>query len=147
MITFEKTSLIGCDIGRLFDFHLDTNNIKKITPKHTKVELLKYDKNMFEGKVMQIKTIRAFIPYTWKVKIETLNPPHLLIDVALKSPFTYWEHHHIFTQKDDHSELKDIVNFKLPFGFIGNLAKPLIIKDIKSMFEYRHQRTKELLEA
>lgn len=147
MISLEKTSLIKCDIKSLYDFHLDTKNIKKITPNHTEVELLEHDKKMFEGKVMKIKTIRAFIPYTWEVKIETLNPPHLLVDVALKSPFAYWEHHHIFTQKDDMSELKDVLYFKLPFGFFGNLIKPFIIKDIKSMFEHRHQKTKELLEA
>ena len=39
MQTFEKTTLIDCSAKELFDFHLDTNNIKLITPKHTKVEL------------------------------------------------------------------------------------------------------------
>ncbi|WP_262363676.1 hypothetical protein [Aliarcobacter cryaerophilus] len=42
MEIFEKITLIDCTAKDLFDFHLDTNNIKLITPKHTKVELLDY---------------------------------------------------------------------------------------------------------
>ena len=46
METFEKTTLIDCSAKELFDFHLDTNNIKLITPKHTKVELLDYEDSL-----------------------------------------------------------------------------------------------------
>ena len=43
MQTFIKSSYINCDIKSLFDFHLNTNNLKFITPNDTKVELLTKD--------------------------------------------------------------------------------------------------------
>ena len=99
MHILEQTSLIDCTVEELFNFHLDTNNIKLITPKHTKVELLNYEDKTYEGKLVKLKTTRAFIPIYWIVKIDKLQYPNLLVDVALKSPFAYWEHSHIFTQK------------------------------------------------
>ena len=65
METFEKTTLIDCSAKELFDFHLDTNNIKLITPKHTKVELLDYEDSTYEGKIVKLKTTRAFICMNW----------------------------------------------------------------------------------
>lgn len=131
METFEKTTLIDCSAKELFDFHLDTNNIKLITPKHTKVELLDYEDSTYEGKIVKLKTTRAFICMNWIIKIEKLKYPNLLVDVALKSPFSYWEHSHIFTQKGNLCELKDSIKFKLPFGIFGKLILPFIKKDIK----------------
>ena len=93
MRSFEKVSIIkNCTIEQLFDFHLDVSNLKKITPPDTKVELLNKDFTPFEGGILDIKTIKNFIPTTWQVKIEKLQKPNLLVDVALKSPFEYWEH-------------------------------------------------------
>ena len=66
-----------------------------------------------------------------------------MIDVAIKSPFAFWEHRHIFTQKGNLCELKDIIKFKLPFGIFGKIISPIVKKDIKNMFEYRHFQTKK----
>ncbi|QKJ26884.1 hypothetical protein ACBT_0972 [Aliarcobacter cibarius] len=143
MHILEQTSLIDCTVEELFNFHLDTNNIKLITPKHTKVELLNYEDKTYEGKLVKLKTTRAFIPIYWIVKIDKLQYPNLLVDVALKSPFAYWEHSHIFTQKETKCELKDVIKFELPFGIFGKILAPLVKKDIKNMFEYRHFQTKK----
>ncbi|MBD3840680.1 MAG: SRPBCC family protein [Campylobacterales bacterium] len=140
------TSTIHCSLEDLFDFHTDSNNIKQITPKDTKVELLNDDTTTYEGKIVKIKTTKYFIPTYWEVKIETLQKPNILVDVAVKSPFKYWKHQHIFKQQNDLVVLEDIVEFELPFGFLGNLIKNFIKSDITNMFIYRHHQTKNILE-
>jgi len=146
MENITQTTLINCTLEELFNFHLDTNNIKKITPKHTKVELIDYEEKTYEGKIIKLKTTRAFVPINWIVKIEKFQYPNLMVDVAIKSPFAFWEHKHIFTQKGSMCELQDSIKFALPFGIFGKLITPFIKKDIKKMFEYRHLKTKMLLE-
>ena len=146
METFTQTSLINCTLEELFDFHLDTNNIKLITPSHTKVELIDYEETTFEGKIIKLKTTRAWVPIDWIVKIEKYEYPNLMVDVALKSPFAFWEHQHIFTKKGSMCELKDVIKYKLPFGIVGKLIAPFIKKDIANMFIYRHKQTKQILE-
>ena len=145
METFEKTTLIDCSAKELFDFHLDTNNIKLITPKHTKVELLDYEDSTYEGKIVKLKTTRAFICMNWIIQIEKLKYPNLMVDIALKSPFSYWEHSHIFTQKGNLCELKDSIKFKLPFGIFGKLILPFIKKDIKKCLSIDIFKQKNIL--
>ncbi|MBS9782305.1 MAG: SRPBCC family protein [Arcobacter sp.] len=145
--TYKKVSLIkNCSQKELFDFHLDTNNLKLITPKDTKVELLTKNFIAKEGAILKIKTVKHFIPSTWEVKIKELKKPSLLVDVALKSPFTYWEHQHIFSQKGEDCLLEDIVYYALPFGKIGEFFDFFIQKELENMFSFRHKTTKEILE-
>lgn len=147
MQTFEKVSTIkNCTIEQLFDFHLDVSNLKNITPPDTKVELLNKDFIPHEGGVLNIKTVKNFIPTIWQVKIEKLQKPYILVDKAIKSPFEYWEHSHIFTQKGNVCQLKDIVKYKLPFGKFGEFFDLFIQVELQNMFDFRHEVTKKILE-
>ena len=146
MKTFEKTTLIKCNINALFNFHLDMKNLEAITPSNIKVKVLNKDFTPKEGEVLKIKTIKNFLPITWEVKIDKIKEPNLLVDIALKSPFKYWKHSHVFTKRGEFCELKDIVNYEAPFGFIGRLFDFFIQKELSDMFEYRHKITKKQLE-
>lgn len=147
MNSFEKISIVNCSIDELFDFHLDIKNLKNITPLDTSVELLNKDFIPHEGGILKIKTIKHYIPTIWEVQIAKIEKPNLLVDMALKSPFKLWKHSHVFTKKGNVCELKDIVEYKLPFGAIGSLFDFFIQKELKNMFEFRHRITKEILEA
>jgi len=142
---FEKISTINCKIEDLFNFHLDMKNLENITPPNTKVDLINKDFVPHQGGILKIKTVKNFIPTTWEVKIDKIEEPNLLVDIALKSPFKYWKHSHVFTQKGNICELKDVVEYELPFGAIGNFFDFFIQKELRDMFDYRHKVTKEIL--
>jgi ligand-binding SRPBCC domain-containing protein len=147
MKKIEKSTMIDCSVEDLYQFHLDSNNITKITPKSIEVRLLNDDTTTYEGKIVKLVSKKFFISTYWEVKIEKLEENAILVDKAIKSPFKYWRHQHIFLKQDSGCELKDIIEFELPFGLIGKLVEPLISMDITSMFDYRHKRTKEILES
>ena len=146
MQTFIKSSYINCDTKSLFDFHLDTNNLTKITPTNIKVELLTKNFKPVVSQILKIKSTKYFIPMMWEVKIEKIEEPNLLVDIALKSPFAFWEHKHIFIKHGNMSELKDVITFKMPFGILGDLLSFFVKKDLRNMFDYRHKITKNILE-
>ncbi len=146
MQTFIKSSYINCDTKSLFDFHLDTNNLTKITPTNIKVELLTKNFKPVVSQILKIKSTKYFIPMMWEVKIEKIEEPNLLVDIALKSPFAFWEHKHIFIKHGNMSELKDVITFKMPFGILGVLLSFFVKKDLQNMFDYRHKITKNILE-
>jgi len=120
-------------------------NLENITPPNTKVDLINKDFVPHQGGILKIKTVKNFIPTTWEVKIDKIEEPNLLVDIALKSPFKYWKHSHVFTQKGNICELKDVVEYELPFGAIGNFFDFFIQKELRDMFDYRHKVTKEIL--
>ena len=147
MSVYQKESLIQCKIEDLFNFHLDVNNLKTISPKNIKVTLLNEGFMPKEGAVLKLKTVKYFFPIIWEVKIATLDIPHLLVDIALKSPFKSWKHSHVFSQQDEgFCEMKDIVDYTLPFGFLNFLFESLMKKELESMFEFRHKITSEILQ-
>ncbi len=146
MKTYEKTSLIACKIEDLFSFHLDLNNLKVITPENTKVTLIGELFTPKEGDILRLKTVKNFIPIVWEVLIQKVQKPHLLVDLALKSPFKYWEHSHIFTQKENgFCELKDVVRYEALLGFVGELFDFFIQHEMAKMFGHRHKVTQKIL--
>ena len=147
MKIYEKTSFIECEIEELFEFHLDLTNLQAITPKDTKVSLVGELFTPKEGDILKLKTFKNFIPIDWDVLIQKVEKPNILVDLALTSPFSFWEHSHIFTKKEDGMcELKDVVKYKAPFGFIGVLFDFFISYELEKMFTYRHEVTKKILE-
>lgn len=147
MKTYEKKSYIQCDIEDLFAFHLDLDNLKNITPPDTKVTLESEKVTPKEGDLIKIKTLKNFIPIRWSVLIKKVQKPDLLVDLAIRSPFGFWQHSHIFTQiKEGICELKDVVEYKPPLYPFGNIFNFFIDHELEKMFTYRHKITKEILE-
>lgn len=77
---------------------------------------------------------------------EKVQYPHLIVDVATRSPFKLFRHEHHFMEVDaTHSILRDVVTFSLPLEPLSIVAVWFIKKDMKKMFDYRHQKTKEAI--
>lgn len=146
MNTITKTTYINCSLDKLFDFHMNINNIRKITPSNVKLELLDYDVKKYECRIINIRTTKYFISTHWKIRIDKMERPNILVDMAVQSPFKSWRHQHVFTQKGSVCELKDIIEYEIGYGFLGKLIAPFIKSEINSMFDYRHKETKFLLE-
>ena len=147
MSIYEKKSLVKCSVDKLFAFHLDTANLQAISPKNIKVTLLNEGFVPKEGAVLKLRTVKNFLPIIWEVKIDTIKAPNLLVDIAMKSPFKTWKHSHNFAHIDeDTCELRDVVEYSLPFGFLNFLFERFVESELVSMFEHRHSVTKELLE-
>ncbi|RXJ99398.1 hypothetical protein CRV02_12210 [Arcobacter sp. CECT 8989] len=146
MKKYEKISFIDCTLEELFDFHLDVNNLKAITPDNIEITFLEENFTPKENRILKIKTVKNFLPIRWEVKIEKLQRPNILVDLALKSPFKYWKHSHVFTKKGNMCELRDVVEYELPFGKVGGLFDFFIKKELDAMFTFRHNKTKKLLE-
>ncbi len=146
--TIESKVSIAAPIEAVYGFHLETKNLPLISPPSMKAELIKESGEAL-GKEIELK-ITQFGAFSsiWVVRIEEYEPPFKLTDLALQSPFPYFKHTRHFSQPCAAvTELRDVIEYALPFGAVGELANKLSIeKMIREMFEYREQRTKEILE-
>ncbi|MDD2356356.1 MAG: SRPBCC family protein [Thiovulaceae bacterium] len=146
MKTFEISSLIDCRVEELYAFHLDVNNLPKITPPNMKVTLLNKVEKISLGTEIYLRNVQYYVPTYWRVRVDEIREPNLLVDLALESPFYYFRHQHIFTQKGDLCELRDVVEITLPLEFMTKFLYPFVLKQLQLMFEYRHSITKKILE-
>ena len=137
---------ISCSVKTLFDFHADTNNLARITPRDTSVEILKLETPLKEGNeaVLQIK--KGLLSFIWELTFEKVMYPYLIVDVAKRSPFKIFRHEHHFIEVDaTHCILRDKIIFTLPFEPFSNVMLWFIKKDITKMFAYRHEQTSKYL--
>ena len=62
-------------------------------------------------------------------------------------PFGAWSHTHSFTAEAGGTRVDDRVEYEPPFGLIGKLIDPFVVRPaLAFMFNYRARKTRELLE-
>lgn len=90
----------------------------------------------------------------WEAEIDSFVWNDHFSDNQLRGPFAKWHHTHKITPETGIDEsgaailgtlIEDEVQYQLPLGKFGNLAHPLIARQLRRTFEFRHRRTRELL--
>lgn len=146
-VRLEFSTEISIDVQTLYSFHIDTNNLPKITPPWIQVQIISLELPLHEGSRIELDITRFGIAQRWKMQVAELNPPECVCDKALKSPFASFVHHHRFEGIDEgRSLLCDELEFTLPFYPFSLIALPFVKRDIRKMFQHRHKQTKTLLE-
>ncbi|MBS1902835.1 MAG: SRPBCC family protein [Bacteroidetes bacterium] len=146
--TVESAVTIAAPIEAVFDFHLDVANLNKISPPGMSARLVK-DEGLGTARTMYLEITQfGLFKSHWIVKIDEFDPPFKLTDLVVKGPFPYFRHSRTFSQPCAAlTELRDKLEYALPFGAIGRLANKISVQRmINDMFEHRHRITKELLE-
>jgi ligand-binding SRPBCC domain-containing protein len=144
---YEKTSPIACSAEEAFAFHCDIQNLPKLSPPDTVVEILNDVKTFEKGTVIELRAQKGYKSMHWIVEIENFNPPHSFTDTARKSPFKSWRHTHEFFEKEGKSYMRDVVELELPLGWFGRLFENYAKKELETMFSYRHNALNSLMDA
>ena len=141
-IQFVKTDMATC-----WDFFSDPKNLSKITPQSmgfiVRTEL---PDKMYEGLMIEY-TVRPMlgIPMNWITEIKTVKNHSFFVDEQRKGPYRIWHHEHHFKEVEGGVEMTDIVSYEIPFGFLGRLIHPILVKNkLKEIFDYRRQKVDEL---
>lgn len=145
---FEKSVLIKCPPEKVFEFHSDTNNLKLITPDFIKVNIVKIDLPLKLQSEIILNIIQfGFIKIKWTIRLTDFKHYSIITDTQIKGPFKVWIHQHCFAESESNTIMTDKINYKLPMGVLGKLLNKIIIKKlIEKQFEFRHIKTKEILE-
>ena len=73
-------------------------------------------------------------------EITHVVPMKYFVDEQRKGPYALWQHQHHFKQIEGGVEMTDIVHYKNPLGFLGNLANTLFVKKkLEEIFRHRYE--------
>ena len=76
----------------------------------------------------------------WMTEITHVQRHQYFVDEQRFGPYSLWHHQHHFRSSGNSVEMTDIVHYKIPFWFIGDIANALIVrKKLKKIFEYRYK--------
>ena len=82
----------------------------------------------------------------WKTRIEAFEPELRFVDTQLKGPYRYWHHLHEFEEVDQGTRMRDVVDYELPFGPLGTVARALFVRrSLERIFSYRRRAVTEIL--
>ena len=63
------------------------------------------------------------------------------VDEQRFGPYALWHHKHFIKPIEGGVEMEDIIDYKVPFGFIGRMVHPILVKPkLTEIFEYRTQK-------
>lgn len=130
-----------------WDFLSDPKNLKVITPDHMGFHILSgADRNMYQGQIIQY-IVKPFpmVSTKWVTEITHVKDGEYFVDEQRFGPYALWHHKHFIKEIPGGVEMEDIVDYKLPMGFLGDLAHPFLVKkQLQKIFKYREAKLIEL---
>ena len=97
---------------------------------------------MYEG-LMIAYTVKplAGIPMNCVTEIKTVRDLEFFVDEQRVGPYKIWHHEHHFKAVAGGVEMTDIVTYVLPFGILGRLVHPFLVRPkLEQIFSYRFQK-------
>ena len=106
------------------------------------------DRNMHPGQIIQyIVTPVLGIKTKWVTEITHVNEGHYFVDEQRFGPYAFWHHKHFITAVEGGVEMEDIIDYKVPFGWLGQVFHPLLVKPkLDEIFNYRKEKLRSLFE-
>ena len=130
-----------------WQFLSDPANLKTITPDYMGFEILSgADRPMYSGQIIQyIVTPVSGIKTKWVTEITHVKEGEYFVDEQRFGPYALWHHKHFIKPVDGGVEMEDIIDYKLPFGILGQLVHPFLVKPkLEEIFDYRKEKLIEI---
>jgi len=123
-----------------WNFLSDPRNLKTITPDYMGFEIVSgAASKMYAGQILQyIVTPLLNIPLKWVTEITHIREGEYFVDEQRFGPYSLWHHNHFIKPIKNGVEMIDIVDYKVPFGILGQLVQPFLVRPkLEEIFEYR----------
>ena len=136
----EQSTRIAASLPAVFEFFSTPENLERITPESMKFRITDGPgRRLREGDLIRY-SIRVFgIPMRWTTRIVMWRDGEAFADLQERGPYRYWLHTHTFRETGANEvEMTDVVEYELPFGFLGRLfASRLIDRQLHGIFAFR----------
>ena len=146
--SIKTVQKIPVSVQEAWNFFSSPANLQTITPGNIGFKVISkyHGEKMYTGQVIEYKVSPFLsIPLYWMTEITHADELKYFVDVQRKGPYSFWHHQHHFKEIKGGVEMTDIVHYKNPLGFIGEVANSIFIKrQLKKIFEYRFYKVEEL---
>lgn len=143
--TVKEAQFISRPVHEIISFFRTPENLSKLTPKEMNFKMLEgSDPEVKDKAIFNYQFNKYGLPMKWQSRIEDDENEAVFIDIQTKGPYKKWVHTHEFHSSKNGTLILDKVKYNMPFGILGNLALPIVQKDISKIFEYRKKALNEI---
>ncbi|MFC4721599.1 cell division inhibitor [Geojedonia litorea] len=145
--TLHKTQNLPISLERAWEFLTYPQNLKTITPDYMGFNIESgADRPMYAGQIIQYMVTPVLgIKTKWVSEITHVIDHNYFVDEQRFGPYALWHHKHFLKEIEGGVQMEDIIDYKLPLGFIGQMVHPILVKPkLEEIFNYRTQKLEEL---
>jgi len=145
--TLHKKQNLPITLKEAWKFFSNPKNLKTITPDYMGFNIISgADRPMYAGQIIQyIVTPILGIKTKWVTEITHVIDKHYFVDEQRFGPYALWHHKHFIKEIEDGIEMEDIIDYKVPFGLLGQLVHPILVKPkLEEIFNYRTKKLEDL---
>ena len=151
LYTIETKQLIRADLASVWAFMSNPRNLARLTPPYLGFEVLSKESNdrVYQGQIIEyyIKPVLN-IKLHWVTEITHVQDGAYFVDEQRFGPYAFWHHKHFLQETAGGVEMRDLVHYKLPLGFLGKLANAAFVKkQLKGIFDFRYQQVATLFDG
>ena len=126
---------VKAPIGMCFDFSRDVEIHTKTTSQTQERAVGGITTGLLKkGDEVTWEAIHFGVKQRLTAKISEMNEPYTFTDVMVKGAFHSFTHTHEFIENGSGTIMKDIFEYKSPFGIIGHLADKLFLEKYMTRF-------------
>ncbi len=146
--SLKTVQSIPVGLETAWEFFSSPKNLKEITPDNLGFNILSkyHGATMYAGQIIEYKVSPVLgIPIYWMTEITHVVDKAYFVDEQRFGPYSMWHHQHHFKAIDGGVQMTDIVHYKLPLFFLGDIAHALFVqKQLAQIFDYRYKKVQEL---
>lgn len=140
--TLQTEQELPIDLQTAWNFFSAPDNLVKITPVSMGFDITSgKSKSMYPGQIITYK-VSPFhgVKSNWVTEITHVKDLKFFVDEQRFGPYSMWHHEHIFEKTQNGVLMIDKISYKVPFGILGRMIHPLLIKPkLTEIFTYRHK--------
>jgi ligand-binding SRPBCC domain-containing protein len=142
----EREQFLPFPLGHVFDFFAEARNLEQITPPLLGFRVVGDEPiEMRAGALIEYRLRLHGVGVDWLTRIEEWEPGVRFVDQQLVGPYELWHHTHTFEERDGGTLMRDSVRYALPLWPLGELAMPLVRRDLDQIFDFRRDSVEGLL--
>jgi hypothetical protein len=143
----ERTQLVSRPRAEVWGFFADPWNLEAITPDFLRFRIVTpRPVELRAGARVDYRLSLFGVPFSWRTGIEEVVPGERFVDVQLSGPYRLWRHAHGFADAPGGTLVTDRVEYELPLGPLGEVARALFVaRALDRIFDHRRRRVEALL--